>query len=535
MRIAGFVAALFCAGALMLCTPTLALAAEEDASADLAGATTAAPAASSEIVSVEALPRVIMPGDDARLEVQAAPGTTVTAVWLESVDEGTSWKLEASPMGNNRFRCEIDPPEGVLWPDMWQAKRVCFVDSRGVEGEVWNRYYSVESQGKLTMDMDSSCFAIYAPDNSAVDVIYELMGEYPGLYGPYTSDTDVVEWVIADESILRLDSIERIKYDDGTCQPLVRFTPIAVGRTGVYCLVNGDLRRATCVSVTSSGFIDMSQIEIRLPDDSYDYTGEPVCPKPVVSFEGRVFEEGVDYTLSYENNIEPGTATVIVKAIGGAFAGVKEANFRIVDRNLELQDFLDVAPGSWYYEPVMYAASYGLVQGYGDTGFFGPDDTLTRAQAAVILCRYFTPEMDLDHYQDNWTGMADVEGYTWYTNAANWAVGTGVIGGRVHPDGTASFDPHDTITREELCTMVARAASSFRGADIAGADWSDMLSTQGHDEVSSWASESVAWCMDNGVVNGVSEPDGRHVRPQGVVTRATMAQVMMNAIEGGVM
>lgn len=53
--------------------------------------------------------------------------------------------------------------------------------------------------------------------------------------------------------------------------------------------------------------------------------------------------------------------------------------------------------------------------------------------------------------------------------------------------------------------------------------------------MSPWAEDGVAWCMDAGVVNGVSEPGGRHIRPQGVVTRATMAQVMMNGIEGGVM
>lgn len=47
------------------------------------------------------------------------------------------------------------------------------------------------------------------------------------------------------------------------------------------------------------------------------YTGLEIRPVPVVeSFEGTVLNAGTDYTLSYENNIEPGTATVTVIGIG---------------------------------------------------------------------------------------------------------------------------------------------------------------------------------------------------------------------------
>lgn len=345
-----------------------------------------------------------------------------------------------------------------------------------------------------------------------------------------------VDWVLSNNYVGETggsDVYEKWVGGGSRIMASVDFAPLRPGRTELCAYVDGNLRAKMVITVLVGVPIDLGETEISGIEPQYEFVGEEVCPKPVITFKGRLLEEGLDYELLYENNSAPGMATVVVSSIHGAYVGEMRIGFQIID-GVALE-FYDVAPGAWYYEPVMYAASHGLVQGYGDTGFFGPDDTLTRAQAAMILCRYFAPEVNLDVYEGNRTGMSDVEGYTWYTNAANWAVSTGVIGGRVHPDGAASFDPHDTITREELCTMIARAASSFRGANIAGADWSAMLSTQGHDEVSPWASESVAWCMDNSVVNGVSEPDGRHVRPQGVVTRATMAQVMMNAIEGGVM
>ena len=47
------------------------------------------------------------------------------------------------------------------------------------------------------------------------------------------------------------------------------------------------------------------------------YTGLEIKPLPrVESFDGEVITAGTDYTVSYENNIEPGTAKVIVTGIG---------------------------------------------------------------------------------------------------------------------------------------------------------------------------------------------------------------------------
>lgn len=44
------------------------------------------------------------------------------------------------------------------------------------------------------------------------------------------------------------------------------------------------------------------------------YTGSAITPRPTVVVDGRVLVEGVDYTLSYKDNVNAGTATVIVAA-----------------------------------------------------------------------------------------------------------------------------------------------------------------------------------------------------------------------------
>lgn len=72
------------------------------------------------------------------------------------------------------------------------------------------------------------------------------------------------------------------------------------------------------------------------------YTGSAIRPRPTVVLDGRVLVEGVDYTLSYRDNVDAGTATVIVTATSrkdgegnylgkeyGNYLGECEATFRI--------------------------------------------------------------------------------------------------------------------------------------------------------------------------------------------------------------
>lgn len=68
------------------------------------------------------------------------------------------------------------------------------------------------------------------------------------------------------------------------------------------------------------------------------YTGQAIEPALVVKYtdnlvDGRIYilEEGRDYTVTYENNVAVGTATVIVKAgTSGNYRGEVKATFNIV-------------------------------------------------------------------------------------------------------------------------------------------------------------------------------------------------------------
>ena len=60
------------------------------------------------------------------------------------------------------------------------------------------------------------------------------------------------------------------------------------------------------------------------------YTGSAITPAITVTFSNRILSQGTDYTVSYSNNVNKGTATVTVTGIGN-FTGTKSTTFKIVD------------------------------------------------------------------------------------------------------------------------------------------------------------------------------------------------------------
>lgn len=77
------------------------------------------------------------------------------------------------------------------------------------------------------------------------------------------------------------------------------------------------------------------------------YTGRPICPKMTVTYgkDRTLLTEGVDYTLQYVNNVNTGTATVIIRGMG-SYGGEKKVTFKIVSREL-----------TWWEEPLSSVGS----------------------------------------------------------------------------------------------------------------------------------------------------------------------------------
>ena len=128
--------------------------------------------------------------------------------------------------------------------------------------------------------------------------------------------------------------------------------------------------------------------------------------------------------------------------------------------SLVAPNFTDVPDGTWYTDAVLWAASVGIVDGYGN-GRFGPNDNITRQDLAVILARYadymgiqLPPNSSL--HTPNFIDDADIADYA--KDAVERLYKAGIING--YPDG--SFKPRGQATRAEFAAMLMRFIESAK-------------------------------------------------------------------------
>lgn len=76
----------------------------------------------------------------------------------------------------------------------------------------------------------------------------------------------------------------------------------------------------------------LSEYSISL-EKSAAYTGEEIKPKVTISYLDAQLIEGQDYTVKYRNNVELGTASVVVKGMG-SYTGTLESSFTIIPADI---------------------------------------------------------------------------------------------------------------------------------------------------------------------------------------------------------
>jgi hypothetical protein len=182
------------------------------------------------------------------------------------------------------------------------------------------------------------------------------------------------------------------------------------------------------------------------------------------------------------------------------------------DESGEAGGFADVAAGEWYYEAVSFVVEKGIAQGVSGTEF-SPQGTVTRAQFITMLCRaYGIPEMEGDSFAD--------AGDTWYSGYLAAAKQLGISAGV----GDNLFAPEQVITREQMMAMLY---NYFKSVDPALAAESAAMPYSDAAEISSWAVEGVAYGTAGQWVKG---KDGNRFDPQGIATRAELAQIFYNIL-----
>lgn len=176
--------------------------------------------------------------------------------------------------------------------------------------------------------------------------------------------------------------------------------------------------------------------------------------------------------------------------------------------------FTDVSTSDWFYGAVKFVYENGLMDGVGDNRF-APNSATTRGMLVTILYR-----LEGEPAVTGEAGFDDV-GDTWYTDAVIWAAANDIVNGI----GDNQFGPENTLTREQLVTMLYRYAQN-KGYDVTAS--ADLSGYPDADKIQSWAQEAMTWAVAEGIVEGM---DG-NLNPAGSATRAQIATILMRFCEG---
>ena len=127
----------------------------------------------------------------------------------------------------------------------------------------------------------------------------------------------------------------------------------------------------------------------------------------------------------------------------------------ILIASAQAASFPDVAADADYADAVNYVSEQGIIVG-DSAGNFNPEQTVTRAQMAAIICRMLGDTENLAKGNI----FTDVPADHWANAYINKAAELGIVGG--FKDGT--FGPSVTVTYEQAVTMIIRALD---GAELA--------------------------------------------------------------------
>ena len=182
------------------------------------------------------------------------------------------------------------------------------------------------------------------------------------------------------------------------------------------------------------------------------------------------------------------------------------------DSTCPVTPFTDTDKNAWYHDGVHWVIENGIMNGTGENTF-EPLTSTTRAMIVTMLWR-----MEGSPQAGGIASFRDVPDGQWYTDAVRWAAANGIVNG--YDEDT--FGPNDSVTREQLATILYRLAKA-KGKGF-NDKWSFLLEFVDADQVSDYAYEPFCWMNMNGIIQGMSDTE---LSPQGEAVRAQAATMLM--------
>ena len=144
---------------------------------------------------------------------------------------------------------------------------------------------------------------------------------------------------------------------------------------------------------------------------------------------------------------------------------------------------------------------------------FSPDADVTRGMLVTILHRFEgKPEAGDSKF-------TDVDADSYYADAIAWAEKNGIVKGLTDK----TFGPDDSITREQIATIIHRYAE-YKGFDISVGEDFDFSSFLDSENISDYAKEALKYAIASGLIKGKTDST---LNPLDNATRAEIATVFM--------
>lgn len=181
---------------------------------------------------------------------------------------------------------------------------------------------------------------------------------------------------------------------------------------------------------------------------------------------------------------------------------------------VDVNQLVDVEKNDWFYPYVEYVAGKDYMKGISDTQF-APMMQMNRAMFVTVLYRLDNPKGISSQ-----SNFVDVPSDTWYTQAVNWAAANNIVNGT----GGDKFAPDDAITREQICTIVARYVEYREKKDnkTYAPTVEEMTFPDVH-LIGEYAREAVKKCQMWGLIKG---DEKGYMNPLNTATRAEVAAVI---------
>ena len=183
---------------------------------------------------------------------------------------------------------------------------------------------------------------------------------------------------------------------------------------------------------------------------------------------------------------------------GTALADVVNAND---EGGSAVSAFPDVSATASYAEAVNTLHEYGIING-DNNGNFNPNSSVTRAEAAAIICRLLG--MEDEAKQASTTAFSDVPANHWANGYVAKAAEQGIINGY----GNGKFGPSDSVTYAQMIKMLVCAWGYEDEAKSAGG-WPD-----GYIEIA----------KNNNFLDGLAIEDGKNA-----ASRSDVAMLVYNS------